>query len=479
MKIISSLTMLGLMSWIFLLPPSMAQNSGKNRQADSSPAYACEEDMIEIMFSWESRVRMRNETIFDLKTNALQGSEQILNELKWHKWIRLSDVSESLIDSWEITGEQNTGEDLYNLNNIYRLQIPKGLNIWELSQKLEALPGIYLARPVPKPVIPPSTPPPPVSFQSQQGYLYPASNNPAGVDAIFSWTQTGGTGTGVTICDLEYSWNYNHADITKALGSQINPNPISDPYNNSNHGTAVIGELVANNNSWGTTGICYGSGLKTCGTYWSGAWNVPGAMTYAIASLSAGDVILLEQQWEYTPGAQNYIPIEWWLNYSNSAQTYNAVYAAIVTAVANGIHVVEAGGNGNVNTGSLNWYGDSGAIIVGAGGATTTNDRQRLSFSSYGPRFNLQGWGENIVTTGGSYYGPDLYSSEGPNYYYTNTFNGTSGASPIVTGALACAQGYYRANIFYPSHSLVYALASCNLGNSTGLRALRKHWPQT
>ncbi|MHC1776587.1 MAG: GEVED domain-containing protein [Lentimicrobium sp.] len=426
---------------------AFAQKTDRNRQSTEIQAYSCEEDWIEVMFAWQSQVRMRNGSLIDLSSDALQGTDQILNKLAWHQWYRLTDVPEHLIDQWETNGELNTGEDLYNLNNIYRLQVPKGLNIWEISGELEALPGILLARPVPKPVVPPSLLPPPGSFQSQQGYLNPASNNPSGVDAIYAWTQTGGTGSGVTICDLEYSWNYNHADITKAVGSQINPNPLADPFSNTNHGTAVIGELVANNNGWGTTGICYGSGLKTCGTYWpaTGGWNVPGALAYAIASLSAGDIILLEQQWEYTSGLQNFIPIEWWMNYSNSAQTYNGVYAAIVTAIANGIHVVEAGGNGNVNTGSLSWYGDSGAIIVGAGGATTTNDRQRLSFSSYGPRFDLQGWGENIVTTGGGSNGPDLYNSEGPNFYYTNTFNGTSGASPIVTAALACTQGYYKA----------------------------------
>ena len=60
---------------------------------------------------------------------------------------------------------------------------------------------------------------------------------------------------------------------------------------------------------------------------------VPGAITVAISNLNAGDVILLEQQWEYVPGSQNYVPVEWWLNYSPNPQTNNGVYAAIQTAV--------------------------------------------------------------------------------------------------------------------------------------------------
>ena len=438
--------------------------------------YACEEDLIEVMFAPDSMVRLRDGALVDLATNALAGVDDILHELEWFEWYRICDVSEEMLDEIQAHGEANTGEPVYNLNNIYRLRIPMGLDIWAISEELEALPGIIFARPVPKPVPLPQPP----NYVPSQGYLRPASSTPAGIDADYAWTQAGGNGTGVTVCDLEYSWNYNHTDITKAVGSQINPNPIPYTSNaNANHGTAVIGELVSDNNGWGTTGICYGASLRTCGTsyyqfyfpyYPSGfpyfpfgsylSWNPAGAITYAIANLTAGDVILLEQQWWYNgpgPEPRRYIPIEWYGSYSYGgafyggglyggylwpswvpqAQVFNPVYAAIVNAVSNGIHVVEAGGNGDVNTDNLTWYGDSGAIIVGAG-----TNLVRLSFPnwwgfSYGSRFDLQGWGENVVTTG---YG-DLYNSTGVNYWYTNTFGGTSSASPIVAGAVAAVQG--------------------------------------
>ncbi len=441
MKKILLLSMLSILLNGLFINAAFCQSEESGTIMQKPIPYPCEEDWIEVLFDSDSKVRIRNGQLVDLTSQALQGTDQVLGELEWHQWLRLTDLPEALIDEWETNGERNTGKDIYNLNNIYRLQIPKGKDVWKICSELKSLPGIELAMPVPKPMAPPS--PPPGSYQSLQGYLYPATNNPSGVDALWSWTQTGGTGTGVTVCDLEYSWNYNHADITKAVGSQINPNPLTDPFNDNNHGTAVIGELVANNNGWGTTGICYGSNLKTCGTYWSGTWNPAGAITYAIASLIAGDIILIEQQWDYSAPGQYYIPIEWYMNSAPSAQTNNPVYAAIVTAVANGIHVVEAGGNGSMNTGTLTWFGNSGAIIVGAGGATTTNDRQRLNFSSYGPRFDMQGWGENVFTTGYGTY----YSAEGVNYYYTSSFSGTSSASPIVAGALACAEGYYLSNI--------------------------------
>ncbi|MEZ5082270.1 MAG: GEVED domain-containing protein [Bacteroidales bacterium] len=400
--------------------------------------YKCENDLIEVMFIESAKVRLRDGRPVDLISDATTGIDNLLATLQWHKWMRFCDVDESVIDNWAENGQRYATQPVYNLNNIYSLKIPEGHNIWQICRQLEELPGIYQARPYPLPVEPPIPP----NYQNSQGYLKAATLNPSGIDALYAWTQTGGSGSGITICDLEYSWNYNHADITKGIGSSLNT--WTDPGYGNDHGTAVIGQLVSDNNGWGTTGICYDAGLKTCGTYYgtpSPDWNVPGAMALAIANLSPGDIILLEQQWDYN-GSAGYVPIEWWTN-SNTSQTNNAVYAAIVNAVANGIHVVEAGGNGNMNTGLLSWFGNSGAVIVGAGGATSGNDRQRLSFSSFGPRFDLQGWGQNVTTTG---YG-DLYSAEGINYYYTGAFNGTSSASPIVAGAIACTQGFYLANV--------------------------------
>jgi len=424
-----------------------------------------EEDLIEVMFAPDSKVRLRDGALVDLATNALAGIDGVLQKLEWFEWYRICDVPEERLDEIQARGEANTGKPVYNLNNIYRLRIPKGHDVWAVSKELEALPGIMLARPVPKPV-PLPTPPNYVATngtitqRATQGYLRPASSTPVGIDADYAWTQPGGDGAGVTVCELEYSWNYNHADITKALGSQINPNTIVDPFSDNNHGTAVIGELVSNNNGWGATGICYGASLRTCGTnyyFYSGyyrrfdySWNPAGAIIYAINDALSNQwppyVILLEQQWDYTLTLSGrLIPIEWYETYSPQSQRFNPVYAAIVNAVSNGIYVVEAGGNGNVNTDSLTWYGDSGAIIVGAGGAYPggaypewpEGDLQRVSFSSYGSRFDLQGWGEDVVTTG---YG-DLYDAEGVNYRYTDTFSGTSSASPIVAGAVAVVAG--------------------------------------
>jgi Tol biopolymer transport system component len=136
------------------------------------------------------------------------------------------------------------------------------------------------------------------------------------------------------------------------------------------------------------------------------------------------------------------VPVEW----------VPAIYDAISIATASGIVVVEAAGNGRENLNRPE-YGspfpqgrpDSGAIVVGAGGAPDCDryaqpPRSRLEFSTYGQRVNLQGWGECVTTTG---YG-DLYSEGPPETRYTAFFAGTSSASPIVAAAAAAVSSAYQ-----------------------------------
>lgn len=406
--------------------------------------YLHEADLVEVMFILESRVSLDETILVDESgLNATDGVEAVLAAAGGGEWTRLcAEVPELDVDEWAFEASENLEQPVYNLNNIYRLRLIGGGAAAVVAAELQALPGVHLAYPV---ALPPELPLP-ANYQSNQGYLATAASTPTGIDAQYAWTQTGGDGTGVTVCDIEYSWNYSHEDVTKAVGSQLNTNNVGDPFSSDDHGTAVIGELVANDNGWGVTGIAKGSGLATCGCYYgtpTQSWNVAGAIGIAISSLSAGDVILLEQQWDYT-GSGGYVPVEWYPATTPASQSYGSVYAAIQNAVGNGIIVVEAAGNGGQDLDLMTWYGDSGAIIVGAGGAyaggTFTNgDLQKLSFSSYGTRVDVQGWGENVYTTG---YG-DLFSSEGKNRWYTSAFNGTSSASPIVAGAVACLQGWY------------------------------------
>ena len=121
-----------------------------------------------------------------------------------------------------------------------------------------------------------------------------------------------------------------------------------------------------------------------------------------------------------------------------------------------GIIVVAAAGNGKQDLDGGNWvgdpgeevffqyygfylaWGDSGAIMIGAGTPDAQHDR--LGFSTFGSRIDMQGWGTAVATLG---YG-DLRPIDGlqdDRQYYTTDFGGTSSATPIVAGVAAMLQG--------------------------------------
>lgn len=105
---------------------------------------------------------------------------------------------------------------------------------------------------------------------------------------------------------------------------------------------------------------------------------------------------------------------------------------------------VEVAGNGNADLDGdeqvfvdYRSYGDSGAIIVGAGTSDTMHDKH--PDSTYGSRVNVQAWGENVVTLG---YGDLAVYGGFPDQRYTQSFGITSAAAPMVASACLSLQSY-------------------------------------
>ena len=420
--------------------------------------YACEIDLLEVLFSPDYQIRLRQD---QLRAESRSVSPEFTHTIKRMgsvSWQRLAgQTTEAQLDSYHVQAERQLQHPVYNMNNIFYLRLHDEQDVWEITETLKQMPEVINAYPVPLPM-----PLPTPNWQDDQEYLNNTADwPPTGFNSYAAWEKVGGTGTGVTICDFEYSWNTNHVDLTKAVNSEKNPY-AQDPYSDNNHGTAVLGELIASDNGWGVTGMVYDADVIAYGTYYdptpphtSPDWRLPEAMIESMAYLKAGDVMLLEQQWRYTTTLEDFIPVEWWGSHAPSNQTFNSVYAGIVTAIGNGIHVVEAGGNGGVDLDSLTWYGDSGAIVVGAGGAYsggfyTQGDLFPLDFTCYGSRVNVQGWGEDVATTGyGSYTG-----STGVNDMFCWDFAGTSSASPMVAACVASCVGYWTQYQYQTADSL-------------------------
>jgi serine protease len=309
----------------------------------------------------------------------------------------------------------------------------------------------------PRPAPPPSVP---NYYPGKQGYLRPATT---GIDARYAWENygaDGGYGQRVTIAIIDYHWNANHNDLPAV--SEPAPSPVASAQSLEcrNHGTAVLGILLARHEEEGGSekgmrGIVPQASARMYAADTDpdvNTINVADAISLATGVLVSGHVLLIEQQTWDTNG--ELVPVEY-----NLAE-FNAIWAA----TQKGIIVVEPAGNGNLLTQSgvpLDQYNDrfyytdedtgelkdSKAILVGAGRTRGPQQRARCDFSNYGQRVDVQGWGEFVGTLG---YG-DLHPGGNPpnpaleNDFYIDDFGGTSAASAIVAGVVAALQSICQA----------------------------------
>jgi Subtilase family len=349
---------------------------------------------------------------------------------------------EADLDRERAEGQQSSGKQLADLNLYYIIDLPPGANAAEVADALNALDIVEHAEPErlpsPAPVdIPPATP----DFTANQGYK---NSPPQGIGAPTTAAILGSNGGQRAFADVEYSWRLDHEDleIFAATNTLIPPGmtPV-DPFNDTNHGTAVLGIIHGEANSYGVTGIAPSALAFVAPANFTSGYNPAAAINWAANNsfLAAGDVIVIEQQAAACGGACGANQVG-----CGPLEAIQSVFDAVSTATANGKIVVAAAGNGQVNldgpacgTTFNRTVRDSGAIIVGAGSST---DHSRLSFSSYGSRVDVQGWGENVTTTGGS--NADLFSfGNDERQRYTSKFDGTSSATPIVAGAVLSIQG--------------------------------------
>jgi serine protease len=274
----------------------------------------------------------------------------------------------------------------------------------------------------------PAQQPAPQDYESQQFYLNPA---PEGVDARYAWNIEGGTGKGIRIIDVETGWHTNHFEFGPVFYDN-GKNAFTD------HGTAVWGEVAARRDGIGVTGIAYdvewgiaANGFKGFGDY---PVTIAAVIENAAMQMVAGDILVIEQ---HAPLVDDYGPIEY----------FEPVFKILQLTVAKGVHCIAAAGNGYSDLDDPKYNKafdlatrDSGCVIVGAADSPKSSRvRQRSSFSDYGSRVDAFGYGEDVVTAG---YG-DLFDGEYQTKLasYTNSFSGTSSATPIVTGAVATILG--------------------------------------
>jgi hypothetical protein len=192
---------------------------------------------------------------------------------------------------------------------------------------------------------------------SRQGYLDPA---PAGIDARFAWTRPYGDGAGVGLVDVEFDWTRDHEDLRGQSPTLVFGDAIS-----GEHGAGVLGAVVAEDNTVGVVGAAPAPAYVFLTSWYeigSPTDHLAEGIVLSACLMNPGDVLLLEvERWGR--------PVELW----------DADYDAVQFAVATGVVVIEAAGNGGVDLdGATDPAGrfvldrasadfrDSGAIVIGA-----------------------------------------------------------------------------------------------------------------
>ena len=288
----------------------------------------------------------------------------------------------------------------------------------------------------------PSTP----SYVSQQSYLQ--ANPGLNVEAVWN---LGYNGQNVTIHNVEYGFNKNHEEFNDtncniALGMDVNSSTTASY---TEHGTATMGVLFGHNGNYGITGLAHGAQQVWLYPEWQqSGYSRTNAITQALNNSAIGDIIVLEMQaygFNGTVSNPRFVPAE-----------YDFLVWNLTKALTDsGRIVVAAAGNGYQNLDSSDYqtytnYGDSGAIIVGGGTANTMHAIfppyvvSGVTYSStYGTRVDVQGWFENVKSTGAIPNSGFALVGNDFNQSYM-TFTGTSSATAQLGGVVTVLQSYYK-----------------------------------
>ena len=328
------------------------------------------------------------------------------------------------------TVAQQQGAAVPNLGSFVTLHFPADADTQRIARELSRLPEVERAVAIPR-AAPPQTPlnEPlvgnsdqvvlnPVTGQENQWYIFRCRANQA-------WDMA--SGDGVVIADIDWGYRTSHQDLASRLDLSHAYNAFDGGTNVStggsvSHGTAVMGIAGGADNNLGMAGFAYdailwpvqadsGPGAALGGNAWARA------IEWVRTADSGGrrKVIILEVQTYPALGNYEMVP---------------SVNAAIRTAIAHGVVVCVAAGNGDRDAGiddSGNVIPDTGSILVGATEYHATQNR-RAGFSNYNTRVTVCAPGD------GSH---DLTCSSNGDAAYRNGFGGTSGATPKVAGTAA------------------------------------------
>ncbi|MCA8969330.1 MAG: fibronectin type III domain-containing protein [Planctomycetes bacterium] len=388
-------------------------------------------DEIVVKFREGLTVRLQNGRLRDLAAGvSLTSLEASLEGLKPAP---LFEQPVEVLDQWRKQGTARISENrapLADLNNYYIVHTQGRAQSERILGALLERSEIETAYPALRPILHGDLIPWTPQFRDRQDYL---ASPPDGVGFHQVESVVGARFHGGRIAHVEGDWTLGHEDLPKLTASSF----LLPPHTFEGwapHGDACLGILVGERNGYGVEGFASAAdklyvsavGKSTLGglSYVSGAT----AMLNAAAKLRPGDVMSSSFGW-LIPNSLVHAPADW------PQECFDAI--RVITAY--GIHYVISAGNSNTSLDDAIYGGRylstapvSGAIIVGA------SDGPKLAkspSSNYGARVDANGWGYGVVTLGnnGDLFWPNFDAKQ----TYTQSFAGTSAATPIVAGVVA------------------------------------------
>lgn len=221
------------------------------------------DDVIAVKFLDDQPIRALDGVLSDSGTGVLEAARQAEALIDAGVWQAAHDLESERLHELRRRAEINLGRSIADPRSEFHYWLPGGVSAAEAIAAFNALPVVELATPMqldaPSPRAggedraggEPMVANPP-NFQGAQGYL---NASPTGIGAVPTWLFKEVRGAGVRVGDIEYSFNANHADLPDI--TVLTVGTPTDPFNDNNHGTAVLGQLGALNNGWGTTGIAH------------------------------------------------------------------------------------------------------------------------------------------------------------------------------------------------------------------------------
>nr|WP_314873528.1 S8 family serine peptidase [uncultured Pseudomonas sp.] len=276
-------------------------------------------------------------------------------------------------------------------------------------------------------------------FEALQTYLDAPTAVHKGMNIRSVWSkQVTGKGARVHFADGGLFAGHEDLRATERL-HVISDQPNEDPA----HGTASVGLLFAQANAFGMKGICHDCELYLYDNRAIDTRKYNRTPADLLRHVRAGDIVAINRQSANIKVLSTFLPSlherDWW----DMCNALTARGAIVLNAASNGSSksLPDKGTSRGQGVNLSQWpyfndHGDAGAILVGA---CQSWDGKPHQYSNYGYRYRmLNAWGDSVATLG---YGK-LQDKPGDDRDYTNSYGGTSSATPLVTGALSLIQSY-------------------------------------